>query len=530
MHSIPLIASLFAVVAAAQTNGPIVDLGYAQYRGTPNQTFGVTTFFGLRYAASPTGRLRWQPPVAIEYHNDYNSSTIIDATEQGPICVQTTPFWNITNTTSIPVQPGIEDCLLLDILVPAKPANSRLNVLVQIHGGGYAGGNSETYPGYALVNQSAGNLIYVSIQYRLAAFGFLAGSEIRENGVANAGLLDQRAALDWVQRNIRFFGGDPTKVTIMGGSAGGGSVLNQMILYGGEDNPPFRAVISERPWVQTYHNNSVLEMQFREVLNATKCNGLACLRALSGDELNVGQQVALINAYVNNPRMYGFGDYWYGPTVDGEYIRDFPSRELGAGHFSKVPLLVDTETYEGFIFSNQSQRTVADETADFQIIFPYAKNSFWTRLYELYPASAFNSTFFQRQTIYGDYIINCPTYYMASAVSDFGLPAYKLVFNAGTEEHGATRPFLHNTNASTINNATLALWMKDWYLSFAINQDPNAQSFSGESKPYWPAYNLPGSMNFTVMDVNYTMVGPVQDFWASGGCDFFRGQSSVVRN
>ncbi len=193
-------------------------------------------------------------------------------------------------------------------------------------------------------------------------------------------------------------------------------------------------------------------------------------------------------------------------------------------------MLVDTEGYEGFIFSNQSQRTVADETAELQVIFPYAKNSFWTRLYELYPSSAFNSTFFQRQTIYGDYIINCPTYYMASTVSDFGLPAYKLVFNAGSEEHGATRPFLHNTNASTINNATLALWMKDWYLSFAINQDPNAQSFSGVSKPYWPAYNLPGSMNFTVMDVNYTMVGPVQDFWASGGCDFLRGQSSVVRN
>ena len=70
--------------------------------------------------------------------------------------------------------------------------------------GGYVGGNSESYPGYALVNQSEGNVIYVSIQYRLGAFGFLAGAEIQENGVANAGLLDQRAALNWVQRNIRY--------------------------------------------------------------------------------------------------------------------------------------------------------------------------------------------------------------------------------------------------------------------------------------------------------------------------------------
>ena len=89
-------------------------------------------------------------------------------------------------------------------------------------------------------------------------------------------------------------------------------------------------------------------------------------------------------------------------------IRDLPSRELAAGHFTKVPLLVDTEGYEGFLFSNQSQRTMADETTDLQILFPYAKNSFFTRLYELYPASDFNSTLFQRQTIFGNFIVCCP--------------------------------------------------------------------------------------------------------------------------
>ncbi|KAK5764617.1 hypothetical protein LTS12_005117 [Elasticomyces elasticus] len=514
----------------AYASDPVVNLGYAQYRGTPNDTFGVTSFFGIRYAVSPTGARRWQPPQPIEYNNEYSKSAVIDATQQGPICIQSTPYWNITNTSSIPIQPGDEDCLLLDIQVPANPANDNLDVMVQIHGGGYVGGNAESYPGYALVNQSVGNIIYVSIQYRLGALGFLAGSKIRDNGVANAGLLDQRTALHWVQRHIHSFGGDPSKVTIMGGSAGGGAVLNQMILYGGVEDPPFRAVISERPWVQTYHNNTVLDIQFQELLDATSCADLACLRLISTDALNVGQQVALVNGYLNHPRLYGFGDYWYGPTVDGKHIRDFPSRELENGHFTKVPLLVDTEGYEGFLFSNQSQRTMADETTDLQTIFPYAKNSFFTRLYEVYPVAAFNSTLFQRQSIYGDYIINCPTYYMASAMSDYGLPSYKLVFNAGTELHGATRPFLHNTNSSTINNATLALTMKDWYLSFALHQDPNAQSFSNASKPYWPQYNPPGSMNFTVMDVNYTMVGAVEDFWASGGCDFFRSQSSVVRN
>lgn len=132
---------------------------------------------------------------------------VIDATEQGPICIQDVPYWSLTNTT-LAIQPGNEDCLLLDVLVPQKVTGPNLPVIVQIHGGGYASGNSETYPGYAIVNQTQGNLIYVSIQYRLGAFGFLSSVEVRGNGVANAGLLDQRAALMWVQRNIRAFGGN----------------------------------------------------------------------------------------------------------------------------------------------------------------------------------------------------------------------------------------------------------------------------------------------------------------------------------
>ena len=96
-------------------------------------------------------------------------------------------------------------------------------MLVNIHGGGYTTGGADEYPWGPIVDASGGSIIAVSTQYRLGAYGFLSGSEVRENGQANAGLLDQRAALEWVQRNIRSFGGVPSKVTILGGSAGGGS-------------------------------------------------------------------------------------------------------------------------------------------------------------------------------------------------------------------------------------------------------------------------------------------------------------------
>lgn len=272
----------------------------------------------------------------IESHGGYNPNEIIDATTRGPTCVQGVPYWRQTISPS-----GSEDCLLLDILVPKTPVSDYVPVLVQIHGGGYDQGNSQSNPGYMLVNQSMGDMIYVSIQYRLAAFGFLSSWEIRENGVANAGLLDQRAALGWVQRNIRAFGGDPSKVTIIGGSAGGGSVMTQMIMYGGVTNPPFRAAIAEYPWWQSYKNNTILETQYRQMLTSTNCDSLACLRGQSTQALIDSMQYSFNIGFTSG--IYGWGDFYYGPSVDGVAIRDLPSNEFKQGHFTKVPLIVNRD-------------------------------------------------------------------------------------------------------------------------------------------------------------------------------------------
>ncbi|KAL9094046.1 MAG: hypothetical protein Q9165_003716 [Trypethelium subeluteriae] len=501
----------------------------------------VDYWFGIRYAQAPVGDLRWRAPQNIEAKNNYSNTQAIDASQVGPECVQGTPAWQYTNGTSPGEPAGSEDCLLLDVLKPSNPVSSSLPVVAFIHGGGYDQGSAEAYPGFGEVNSSNGNLIWVSIQYRLSAYGFLSSEEVRDNGNANAGLLDQRSGLEWIQRHIAAFGGDPTRVTIWGNSAGGGSVMSQMILYGGVSNPPFRAVVAEYPWWQPFHNNSILEDQYQELLTASGCNDLTCLRGLSEDDLKNATQQTYTAGYVPESisSIYGYGDFYYGPSVDGSVILDLPSNEFKQGHFTQVPLLVDHDGYEGTYFSNQSEVGIALETADLNAVFPTATPEFFARLYELYPASDFNSTFYQRQTIYGDFIISCPTYYMATAVSGAGQPVYKLLMNAGTEQHGATQPFLLSVpGADDSNNATLGRILRDYFISFAVNLDPNQVSYSGTPKPTWPAYyaaagaaggnSSTGSLN--ILDVNYTMIGATPDFDADARCDFFHGQSYVVRN
>ena len=214
MQTIAIILLCVSVVCA---QAPVVDLGYVKYAGGHNATTGINYYRGIHYAESPTGNLRWREPVPIEQNTSYVDQTI-DATQEGPGCYQGTPFWSgPPSPAPLGVSVQSEDCLLLDVLVPVQPNSPHLPVMVQIHGGGYTEGSASTVaPGDALVNASNGGLIYVQIQYRLGMWGFLGGHEIAENGVRNAGLYDQRAALDWVQRHISAFGGDPAKVTIIG--------------------------------------------------------------------------------------------------------------------------------------------------------------------------------------------------------------------------------------------------------------------------------------------------------------------------
>ncbi|KAK5127226.1 hypothetical protein LTR85_008588 [Meristemomyces frigidus] len=386
-----------------------------------------------------------------------------------------------------------------------------------------------------MVNASDGNLIYVSIQYRLGLFGFLSGGEVAKDGVLNAGLLDQRAALDWVQRNVRAFGGDPSKVTIWGGSAGGGSVTYQLMAGGAYDEPPFSAAIAE--W-QPLLNQSEQESQLMTTLNLANCSTINCLRSLPVAEL------AYVNQAVENASYPtggdGFGVFYWGPVVDKRFIQELPNMAFSAGRFYDVPLMVDHEAYEGYIFSNMSLTTQTAETTDARYLFPFAGPAFFSRLYTLYSRASFNSTFYQRQTWFGDWIIDCPTYYMATNAVDRNTntsAVFKLTFAAGSEVHGSTTPFLAaGVGWPAANNHTLAEIMTSYWISFAVTQDPNPMRVA--NAPFWPSYVSGGegtaaegeSVGFDTLAVTYTTISPQQDPDASARCDFWNGHGYQVQN
>ncbi|KAL2785700.1 Alpha/Beta hydrolase protein [Aspergillus keveii] len=504
-----LATAAFALLSRCRAIGDTIDLGYAKYRGITNQTLGVTSFFALPYAAPPTGNLRWREPVPIDIGGTCGADPQ-NATVPGLICPQTIPGWafelleqfesiahefpSVAAELSDTASTGSEDCLHLDVIVPTSPASSKLPVVVQIHGGG---------------------------------------------------LLDQRLALKWVQKHIAAFGGDPSRVTIWGGSAGGGSVINQMIfLHGGADDSLFSGAIAEFPWMQPYHDTPIVEAQYADLLAAAGCTKLACLRALPSDKLANASQAAYWAGYA--AKRYGYGDFYFGPIVDGQVIKALPSQEFKNGHFTKVPLLIDHNVYEGLLFSNLSITQETQIKADLEQAWPGTNKSFYKKLFNLYPAWRFSHTpvdaspvislltsllslqpaVFHRSRIWEDYVIKCPTYHYAITLSEHGIPVYKMSFEAGTQLHGATTPYLISaSDASGNGGAALASQMKKWFLSFVTDGNPNVRSNAFEI--FWPTY----SRGNRVLNVDLSSaVTVVRDQDATRRCGFFFDNSLLLRN
>ncbi|KAK2015854.1 carboxylesterase [Colletotrichum eremochloae] len=351
--------------AAYTTDGPVVDLSYAQYQGTYNSTSKLNIFRGIRYATPPTGKLRWQPPQEPEdsssskNNNTSSIKAIISATSNPPHCPWSRRSLQYPKTateeTSLAAFDfiGDEDCLFLNVFAPASAEN--FPVVVWIHGGGYGLDSAANYDFSTQIGTNENEYIAVVIQYRLGAFGFLSSADVVTNGVANAGLHDMLLALRWVQKHICKFGGDPDKVTVAGQSAGAGALL--LLATTDEAEGLFDGVIASSPYLtsQPQFDGVRPTKAYHSLAEHVGCSSTNKTSSLFSCMQNV-DSITLQNAsdWVSTQGLYG---HWeWGPVIDGKLITHIASTHLGSRPDSVkgVRLLTSNVADEGPYFTWQN--------------------------------------------------------------------------------------------------------------------------------------------------------------------------------
>ncbi|PBK78742.1 alpha/beta-hydrolase [Armillaria solidipes] len=491
-----ILASVLQPCGAQST--PVIDLGYARYRGTLDPAGSNNTqFLGIRFAAPPTGSLRWQAPRTPGF-----VAGIQNATAEPPRCLQ--GGTGAAPSNSFPANkrdnlavPNSEDCLFLNVYIPgqldSRSSGKNLPVVVWIHGGGYVAGSAngfsgpDAYDGNDLVRESGDGVIAVVIQYRLGLFGFLAGEEVKVNGRLNAGLLDQQFALQWVQEHIAKFGGDPGRVTIWGESAGAGSVLQQVIANDGKTFPPlFRAAITSSSFLPSQYafNDVVPEFLYNSVVSRTNCtsaaNPLACLR---NADVNVLEQI--------NINLCGsgfFGTFVFVPVVDGDFIKQRPALALLEGKINGEALMSVTNADEGAIFVDSSTAGTVQVPEYLMQLFPSL--SAQHRDVAVTKYSGLGAPIDQVTAIMGESIFVCPTYFLLRA---FKGRAFKGQFAIPPATHGMDVSFYFpSANASGVpafSNADFDEAFADSFLAFVVSLDPN-QTFEPTITPDWKPFSF----------------------------------------
>jgi para-nitrobenzyl esterase len=289
---------------------------------------GVRSFKGIPFAEPPVGDLRWREPQPVK---NWTGARSADAF--GPRCMQrtssTSDYWFRSKGMS-------EDCLYLNVWTPAKSDNERLPVMVYIFGGGFQNGDGSEprYDGEGMARQG---IVAVTVNYRTNIFGFFSHPELTKesphHASGNYGLLDQVAALRWVQRNIAVFGGDPKRVTIAGESAGSISVsalmaspLSRNLMEGaiGESGAMI-STLPARPLAETEQNGG----RFAASAGAAS---LAALRAMTAEQIQ--------EAVAKSPRMR------FSTALDGYFLPKPLTDIFGAGEQAKIPLLAGSNSEE----------------------------------------------------------------------------------------------------------------------------------------------------------------------------------------
>lgn len=288
---------------------------------------GIRSFKGVPFAQPPVGELRWKEPRPVK-----NWQGVRKADKFGPRAMQRAIFGDMNFRSD-----GMsEDCLYLNVWTPAKTGKERLPVLVYFYGGGFMAGDGSE-PRYDGESMAKKGIVALTVNYRLGLFGFLAHPELTaespHKASGNYGLMDQAAALRWVQQNIAAFGGDPKKVTIAGESAGSFSVSAQMAA------PASRELIAGA----IGESGSLLSLQPLTPLAQAEENGVRFAKAVGANSLPAlrampAAQLLEATAKPETPR--------FSAILDGYFFPKAPTAIFQAGEQAKVPLLAGWNSEE----------------------------------------------------------------------------------------------------------------------------------------------------------------------------------------
>jgi para-nitrobenzyl esterase len=475
-----------AAAPSSGSSGPVARVGGGLVRGADNG--GVSTFLGLPYAAPPTGNLRWRPPQPAA-----SWSGVRDAAQFGPSCPQAT-----MNNPFLPPGTISEDCLYLNVYTPAARPGANRPVLVWIHGGGLVQDGARNYDGTKLAADGA---VVVTINYRLGALGFLAHPALasRPGGAAgNYGLMDQQAALRWVQRNIAQFGGDPRNVTIAGQSAGGLSVLAQMVSPGARGLFA-RAIVQSGTFALNQRPLATAEAAGETFATAVGCadQSAACLRSLPVSDLVSHTDVEIPG------------------VVDGAVLTQPIGTALARGQFARVPVINGITHDEELLFVAGLNLTVSQGTdiplagdptdpANYQANIAQALGVSAARAAAIaaeYPLSAYPNALVAFSLLVSDASFACPALQVDRWTAARGAATYAYQFNddnapvnivgksLGLSTHGTELPYLFDQpNAPfpavlTADQQALAASMRTDWASFAATGNPSSRALP------WPSFN-----------------------------------------
>lgn len=476
MHTLKamVIAAALAPSAAPAAEQVRIDTG----RLTGMRADGVSSFRGVPYAAPPLGSLRWRPPQPAAAW-----SGVRPADRNGEICMQ-----KLSKDNGVGEGQGSEDCLTLNVFTPRAARGARLPVMVWIHGGGLVNGSGTAalYDGTRLAKQG---VVVVSINYRLGRFGFFAHPALTiEPGhgeLANYGLMDQIAALKWVQTNIGAFGGDPANVTIFGESAGGVSV-NRLMLIPEARGLFSKAIVESGVGRETGQTLSEAELSGARFVAGLSVVGqdVAALRALPAEEIVAAGDLDMAK-----------GD---APIIDGTLVTQGVLDGFRQGREASVPYMVGSNSLE----------------------IPAAYAGAFRGLDRLTPEqrSAAQAVYGGRdalkERIITDLVFGEPARALAKAHAKTGAPTWLYRFSvvsSGAPKalkgavHASDRQYVFQTLAASPwptddRDAFLAKTISAYWVAFARTGDPN-----GKGRPVWPRYDAGDRL------MNFTNDGPIAE-------------------